>query len=688
MKRTLLLVAILFAFHLALPPGSAASDGTYTVYTCTTPSGRLVGAAGWRPDEPQIEQERETGSVSGCTNNTDEIAVWFGQHRLPVDPGIGRTWTFHAPSGTTISSVNLPYTFELAWPVVAGSYERPYVFDAWYGSDPDENSLTVRYPPRDGTLSSGVGSAINESGVDWSSLSFRLRCWERVGDHLCGPLSVRAGVSRGAFVLRDNHPPRASIEAGVAGQPIRGTTTLSFHASDVGAGVYRWIVAIDGQEAGRGVVDGNGGQCGDVEPGNDDAYEFAAPQPCPLTASGAIALDTRALRDGTHTVELSVEDAAGNRSAVRQVEIRTHNAPVAVATPSVSGEPRVGAALDAAPGSWDGAPTAYEYRWLRCDAAGSACLPIAGAHGARYVVTAADAYHRLAVDVVAVNDNGTGTARSAPTAAVKDADGRPTPGGDGGGGSGGAGGSGGGASGAGGGAGGAGGQRAGGQGAGGAGAGGAGAGGSVGRLRLSAALRRQGSGTTVARAVTPQRRRWSVVGRLVDGSGAPVANARVVVMVRIEGRRWTTRGAARTGANGRFARRLPGGPSRDVRVRHVPADGGAAVTSRTLRLDVLAPVSISVDRRRVTGRRIVVLRGRVGRAHLPRRGVLVTLQGYQRGWGWRTFGTVRAGRNGRWTARYQFRSSSGRFGFRAVVLSQSGYPYATAISKPVYVTVG
>jgi hypothetical protein len=65
----------------------------------------------------------------------------------------------------------------------------------------------------------------------------------------------------------------------------------------------------------------------------------------------------------------------------------------------------------------------------------------------------------------------------------------------------------------------------------------------------------------------------------------------------------------------------------------------------------------------------------------------VTLQGYQAGWGWRTFRTVRTDRKGRWSTSYRFRSSQGRFGFRALVPRQGRFPFAPSHSPGVFVVV-
>ncbi|MGB2710182.1 MAG: hypothetical protein WBC33_01600, partial [Conexibacter sp.] len=191
--------------------------------------------------------------------------------------------------------------------------------------------------------------------------------------------------------------------------------------------MYRLMLSVDGEQVAREVVDAAGGTCADVEPGNDDSYEFGAPQPCPLDASGQIAFDTATLPDGAHAIRLSVEDAAGNTTVLHDATVQTHNAPILTAAPALGGVARVGGQLSASTGQWDGAPTGYDYRWLRCDADGDHCAGIAGADAPSYAPTSADAYRRLRVEVTAANASGATSAQSAAGTRVADAEGRTEP---------------------------------------------------------------------------------------------------------------------------------------------------------------------------------------------------------------------------------------------------------------------
>ena len=93
--------------------------------------------------------------------------------------------------------------------------------------------------------------------------------------------------------------------------------------------------------------------------------------------------------------------------------------PHATSAPIVAGTPRVGSALSATLGSWSSAAALrFSYQWARCDGAGRNCAPIPGATGQSYLLTAADAGHRLIVQVRAQSSQGAGYANSRPTGLV------------------------------------------------------------------------------------------------------------------------------------------------------------------------------------------------------------------------------------------------------------------------------
>jgi hypothetical protein len=94
--------------------------------------------------------------------------------------------------------------------------------------------------------------------------------------------------------------------------------------------------------------------------------------------------------------------------------------PANTAAPTVSGEARETETLTGSNGSWAGAPTRFEYEWLRCaSASGTECAPIPGATAITYVPVHGDVGSTLRLRVSAVNGVGPGSAESAPTGIVQ-----------------------------------------------------------------------------------------------------------------------------------------------------------------------------------------------------------------------------------------------------------------------------
>jgi hypothetical protein len=88
--------------------------------------------------------------------------------------------------------------------------------------------------------------------------------------------------------------------------------------------------------------------------------------------------------------------------------------PVASAPPTISGTTTNGSQLDAAHGTWSGDPTSYDDQWRRCNASGSACVPVAGATALTYQLGDDDVGHTLRIQETAHGPGGT----SAPSTSV------------------------------------------------------------------------------------------------------------------------------------------------------------------------------------------------------------------------------------------------------------------------------
>jgi hypothetical protein len=111
---------------------------------------------------------------------------------------------------------------------------------------------------------------------------------------------------------------------------------------------------------------------------------------------------------------------AGGSIAAGQVK------PVNSSPPTISGTAQEGKTLTANRGTWDNAPTDYDYFWRRCGAGGGSCSNISGAHALTYTLKAVDVGNRLRFRVVAKNADGQTTADSAPTDVIQKAAAPPT----------------------------------------------------------------------------------------------------------------------------------------------------------------------------------------------------------------------------------------------------------------------
>jgi hypothetical protein len=112
--------------------------------------------------------------------------------------------------------------------------------------------------------------------------------------------------------------------------------------------------------------------------------------------------------DSGNTLRSTVRASNGNSSADTVASNPTAvvaPAPVATSLPSISGSPIVGRTLSATPGTWNAA-VSFAFEWLRCSRGGSGCAPVSGATSFTYLLTHADAGHKLEVRVSATSAGG------------------------------------------------------------------------------------------------------------------------------------------------------------------------------------------------------------------------------------------------------------------------------------------
>lgn len=359
--------------------------------------------------------------------------------------------------------------------------------------------------------------------------------------------------------------------------------------------------------------------------------------------SAHLYLDTATLMDGSHSVLVSVGDAAAT-DTVWSGTIETLNAPQG-GIPTLSGATDVGQTLAAAPGNWSPSASTISFQWQRCDAAGAGCAPIAGAVGSTYELAAADLGSELEVEVTASDSSGASVATSAATAPVLDADGAPGSGAPSGGSS----------------------QPA------------ANGSGACATAHLVAAL---GSGTTQTVALGKTA---TLHGELDCGGSGIGAATLGVSLAPAAGTTPSTQAQIQTAANGSFSYLVPAGPSRDITVSYSEFSGAGAPTALAkVSLRVTPKITLTITPSQTTNGHTISFAGRVLGGYIARGGLPLEVE-YREGSHWMIYTEVLANASsGRYSWHYTFKrtTESITYTFRVAIPATgvSSYPYGPAVS--------
>lgn len=407
---TLMSAFIAAALLAALAPRASADQ--MTVYSCHAPNGQAVGHAGWgiiRTSDPFMV------ATDGCDANG------AGSLHLELEPssiGYGNAqieWAFTAPAWASIAE----YTVQIAdgYANAFGGGVGQTFIEASDESDPT-------YDYRDLGGGSWGASTVHRTPPDpVTGLVLNSSC-----DTSCPANSAvsHLDVSSATLLLDDPTTPDATGLSGglLAPEPLKGTVEASFLASDDGPGVYSAWLVVDGKAEPAVRLDSNNGSCENLGQTSNGTRAFASPNPCAQTANGDVTLNTAALTDGRHTVQLDVDDASGNTATVYDATIETHNAPEVDTEPGITGTASIGSTLTGTPATFTapegaGALSSISSAWLRCsDAAASHCSAIAGATGTTYAPSDSDTGYYIVYRNTVSDKDGTTSVDSPPTIAV------------------------------------------------------------------------------------------------------------------------------------------------------------------------------------------------------------------------------------------------------------------------------
>jgi hypothetical protein len=312
-------VAALAAAVASAFAASTASADTYTVFSCKGPTGTPNAATGWANPLPPSGEGR---TVNACPSAGTLSALLDSP--TPTG-GASASWSFAAPTDTRI------VRFAAHRKTTGVSPPSPQSKDVSYILETDKVNLELCDVSSTSSCVADLTDPIDKQGLDGSFVQFRVLC-TNAGSTCTRPL--RADFDNIQVGLKDVLAPAVSAVKVLDSGDRSGVLTVGFSAGDRGGGVYRAVVRVDGQPA---IVQGLGdANCSDANPADADPYQFLTPVPCPLAVNGAvIKVDYRKLSAGPHGVEIDVEDAAGNSTAVfGPIQFPRPNAENAPSTPA------------------------------------------------------------------------------------------------------------------------------------------------------------------------------------------------------------------------------------------------------------------------------------------------------------------------------------------------------------------
>jgi hypothetical protein len=303
---------LLAAISCAIGPDPAQA-GTYVQYACRHPDGTPAASDGW-----WVFQQR-----GGRTNPCAAPAHYLLASLPSVsDEGASATIDWLADEVVTLRSFTLHRGASV--PASSGAGRPVYRVSTISGSVPFVSSIVrERCDPWEACTRVWEGD-LTVSGLDlrhlpneYTALQIAIACESGA----CSTTTLDAPsvfLTGASLTLEDAVRPTYSNVGGnlAREEPVWGVSELTYRAADVGGGVYRHKLVVDGTTVVDEVADANGGKCRDAMPGWGTPYEFDYTRPCAGNVDGHIRFDLNRIGSGRHDVEASVEDAAGNARTI------------------------------------------------------------------------------------------------------------------------------------------------------------------------------------------------------------------------------------------------------------------------------------------------------------------------------------------------------------------------------------
>ncbi len=323
---------------LATP--SLATANSYHDFICRIPYGPDAGRAAPADDVTYAINDAFLYAGDSCASDGSLYTAVDGGSTHPY--GDTAADTFTVPDGLTISG----FTF---WRYEADYPGQPYGTPASnlsYSPGPASvQGLCVegcsRGTPDNPLSHSNEVSVANLSGV--TQIQWTAACGGGPGGTCpasgSGTYSSQYDVYAADIDLVDSTPPTVSNVGGplIAGGTLSGNQSISFDAADGQSGVYGGTLLVDGHIVLSQILNTNGGTCQSLNLTSDGQRSFEHAQPCLPALSASMTLNTSQFTAGQHSLELIVEDAAGNKTIAYNGTITTSGPPLVGTNGSING---------------------------------------------------------------------------------------------------------------------------------------------------------------------------------------------------------------------------------------------------------------------------------------------------------------------------------------------------------------